>query len=73
MDYFPQSTVKWILSSMNLHVALCVVCGFMVFAIYIPNFIISVRNYISLEYIFYAALPVTIFTTFLVLQIFFKP
>ena len=32
-----QRTVIWIFQNMNLHVALSVVCGCMVFAIYIPN------------------------------------
>ena len=43
-----QITVIRILPSMNLHMALCVVCDCMVFAIYIPNFNLMSMNNMSL-------------------------
>ena len=75
MDFFgTQRTVIWIFHSMNLHVALCVVCGCMVFAIYIPNINLMSINNMSFQYIFHVGFPVTFFTLFLVLQDFFyKP
>ena len=39
-----EGTVIWIFHSMNIHVALSVVCGFMVFAIYIPNINLITMN-----------------------------
>ena len=67
-SFATQSTVIRILTSMNLHLAICVVCGCMAFDIYIPNSILRARNDMSLQYIFNVALPVTIFTIFHVLQ-----
>ena len=69
-SFATQRTLIWNLPSINLHVALCVVCDCMVFAIYRPNFILMARNNMSLHYIFHVALPVTIFTIFLVIQFF---
>ena len=64
-------TVIWNCHSMNLNVVLSVVCGCMVFAIYIPNInLITIIN-MSLCYIFYVASHVTFFTLFLILQVFF--
>ena len=65
-----QRTVIWLLPTMNLHVALCVVCGCMVFAIYIPYLNLMSMNNMSLQYIFHFPFPVTFFTLFLVLQFF---
>ena len=56
---------------MILHVVLSEVCGFMVFAFYIPNISLISMNYMSPLYIFHAALHVTFFTLFLVLWAFF--
>ena len=42
-------TVIWIFHSMNLHVALSVVCGCVVFAIYIPNINLITMNNMSLR------------------------
>ena len=64
-------TVIRILYSMNLHVALSVVCGCMVFAIYIPNIDLITLNNMSLWYIFHVAFLITFFILFLVLQVFF--
>ena len=66
-----QKTLKWILYSINLHVALSVVCSCMVFALYIPNINMITLNNMSLRYIFHVTLHVTFFTLFLVLQVFF--
>ena len=66
-----QRTVIWIFHGMNLHVAFSVVCGCVLFAIYIPNINLITMNNMSLRYIFHVAFHVTIFTTFLVLQAFF--
>ena len=51
---------------MNLYVALSVVCGCTVFAIYI-----SKKNNMALQYIVHVVFHVTSFTLFLVLQISF--
>ena len=56
---------------MNLHVALSVVCGCVLFAIYIPNINLITMNNMSLWYIFHVAFHITFFTIFLVLQVFF--
>ena len=65
-----QRTVIWIFHRMNLHVALSVVCGCMIFVIYILFNLITMNN-MSLWYIFHVALHVTFFTLFLALQVFF--
>ena len=56
---------------MILYVVLSEVCGFMVFAFYIPNISLITMNYMSPLYIFHVAFHVTFFTLFLVLQVFF--
>ena len=59
-DFATQSTVIWIFPSMNIYVAICVV-------VHTPF-----HSYImSLQYIFYVALPVTSLTLFIVLQGFY--
>ena len=68
-----QSTVILIFPSMNLYVAICVVCGVWCGVwLYIPHFILVARNNMLFQYIFYVALPVTFFTFFLILQVFFS-
>ena len=47
------------------------VCGCVIFAIYIPNTILITMNRMSLWYIVHVAFHVTFFTFFLVLQVFF--
>ena len=66
-----QRTVIWIFQRMNLHVALSVVCGCMIFLIYILSNNLITMNNMSLWYIFLVALHVTFFTLFLALQVFF--
>ena len=66
-----QRTVILIFHSMNLHVALGVVCGCMVFANYIPNIYLIIKNNMSLRYIFHVGFHVTFFTLFIVFQVFF--
>ena len=66
-----QKTVIWIFHSMNRHVVLTLVCGCMVFEIYIPSINLITMNNMSLWYIFYVAFHVTFITTFLVIQVFF--
>ena len=63
-----QRTVIWIFHSLNIHVALSVVCGCMVIAINIPNIILITNNDMSLWYIFHVAFHIPCFTLFLVLQ-----
>ena len=58
-------------NSMNLYVALSVVSGCMVFAIYIPNINLIIMNNMSFLYIFCVAFHFSIFTLFLVPQVFF--
>ena len=65
-----QRTVIWIFHRMNLHVALCVVCGCMIFVIYIQSNNLITMNNMSIWYIFHVALHVTFFTFFLALQVF---
>ena len=47
-----QRLVIWIFNSINLHVALSVVCGYMVFAVYIPYNNLITMNIMFLQYIF---------------------
>ena len=57
--------------SKNLHVALSVVRGCMVFAILIPNINLITMNDMSLQYIFHIAFQVNFFKRFLVLPVYF--
>ena len=61
----------WVFNCMNLHVALNLVRGCMVFAIYIPSINLITMNNMSPWYIFHVAFHVTFFTLFLVIQVFF--
>ena len=51
-----QRSAIWIFNSINLHVALSVVCGCMVFAIYIPIINLVTINNMSLQYIFHVVI-----------------
>ena len=75
MDFFgTHGAVTWFIPSMNLHVALSVVCGCKVIAINIPNVNLITMYNMSLRYIFHVPFHVTFFTLFLDLQVFlYKP
>jgi hypothetical protein len=65
-----QRTVLWIFHRMNLYVALSVVCGCMIFVIYILSNNLITMNNMSLWYIFHVKFYFTFFTLFLVLRVF---
>ena len=65
-----QTTVIWIFYRMNLHMALSVVGGCMVFAIEIPNIILINMNNVPPVH-FHVAFDVAFFTLFIVNQVFF--
>ena len=66
-----QITLIWIFHSMNLYVALGVVCGCIVFANNIPNIYLIIKNNMSLWNISHVAFHVTFFALFIVLHVFF--
>ena len=65
-----QRSVIWIFNSINLHVALSVLCGCTVFAIYIPYIYLITMNNMSLQYIFCVVISCFLLHIFLVLKVF---
>ena len=74
VPFSTQSTVIWIFPSVNIYMSSCVVCGVLFGVVYRCTNQISflwLRIICIFSTVFYVVLPVTFFTLFLFLQVFF--